>query len=42
VLGASLYLHRGPGLPLAIAAGVAALTVLTVRVSHAPLALDRS
>jgi uncharacterized membrane protein YoaK (UPF0700 family) len=41
VLGAALYLHRGPGLPLAIAAGVAALTVLAVRVSHAPLALDR-
>jgi uncharacterized membrane protein YoaK (UPF0700 family) len=41
VLGAALYLHRGPGLPLAVAASVAALTVLAVHVSHAPLALDR-
>jgi uncharacterized membrane protein YoaK (UPF0700 family) len=41
ILGAALYLHRGPGLPLAIAAGVAALAVLAVRVSRAPLALDR-
>ncbi len=41
VLGAALYLHRGPGLPLAIAAGVAALTVLAVGLSRAPAALDR-
>jgi len=40
VLGAALYLHRGPGLPLAIAAGVAAVTVFAVRMSRAPLALD--
>jgi uncharacterized membrane protein YoaK (UPF0700 family) len=33
--GAALFLHRGPGLPLAIAAGTAACTAIAARVSGA-------
>ncbi len=35
VIGAVLFLHRGPGLPLAIAAGVAAATAIVARTSGA-------
>jgi uncharacterized membrane protein YoaK (UPF0700 family) len=38
--GAALYLHQGAGLPLAIAAAAAALTIIGFRLSSAPKELD--
>jgi uncharacterized membrane protein YoaK (UPF0700 family) len=35
VAGAALFLHRGPGLPLALAAGAAAVTAIAARASGA-------
>jgi uncharacterized membrane protein YoaK (UPF0700 family) len=40
IAGAALYLHRGAGLPLLIAAGVAALTAIAARYSRAVTHLD--
>jgi uncharacterized membrane protein YoaK (UPF0700 family) len=39
--GAALFLHQGAGLPLAISAGVAAVTVVTLRFSRAARFLDQ-
>ncbi len=41
VTGAALYLHRGAGLPLAIAAGVAAVTAVAASVSPSAAYLDK-
>jgi len=41
VTGAALYLHRGAGLPLAIAAGVAAVTAVAASVSRSAAYLDK-
>ncbi len=41
ILGAALLLHRGAGLPLAIAAGVAAVTAVAVTVSRSAAYLDK-
>jgi hypothetical protein len=40
VAGAALYLHQGAGLPLAIAALVAASAAAAFRLSRAPALLD--
>ena len=41
ILGAALLLHRGAGLPLAIAAGVAAVTAVAVIVGRSAAYLDK-
>lgn len=42
IVGAALYLHRGAGLPLAVSAGIAAVTVVALRYSRAARYLDTS
>jgi uncharacterized membrane protein YoaK (UPF0700 family) len=42
IVGAALYLHKGAGLPLAISAGIAAVTVVALRYSRAARYLDAS
>jgi uncharacterized membrane protein YoaK (UPF0700 family) len=42
IVGAALYLHRGAGLPLAISAGIAVVTVVALRYSRAARYLDAS
>ncbi len=41
VLGAALFLHRGAGLPLAIAAGAAAVTAVAASASRSAAYLDK-
>jgi uncharacterized membrane protein YoaK (UPF0700 family) len=41
LIGAALFLHRGPGLPLAISAAAAGITALVAHFSGAARALDK-
>jgi uncharacterized membrane protein YoaK (UPF0700 family) len=41
IAGAALFLHRGAGLPLAIAAGAAAVTAVAASVSRCAAYLDK-